>query len=304
VDRRQFLKKLGLWTGGGISLSLPILQMLPSAKAEVPTTLLSHAEGKDYAALVSKVLEPLGGITSLVKKDERVVIKPNIGWDRTPEQGANTHPEIVKSLVTLCLEAGASQVMVFDRPVNEERRCYANSGIKAAVESIGDRRVSCPYIDQRKFIRVRIDKGKSINMWEFYKDALEADCYINVPVAKQHGSSGLTLGLKNIMGIIGGWRGRVHLSLGQRIADLNTVIKPRLTLIDATRILFRNGPTGGSLNDVKVLNTLIASRDTVAADAYATTLFQMEPEAVESTRAAYQLGLGEMDLKKIKIISV
>ena len=301
MDRRQFLKKLGQWTGG-VSLSLPILQMIPSAKAEVPTTLLSLAEGKDYATLVSKVLAPLGGINSLVKKNEKVVIKPNIAWDRTPEQGANTHPEVVKSLVTLCLEAGASQVMVFDRPVNEERRCYANSGIKAAVESIGDRRVICPYIDQRKFIPVRINKGKSITEWEFYQDALEADCYINVPVAKQHGASGLSLGLKNIMGIIGGRRGLIHLSLGQRIADLNTVIKPRLTLIDATRILFRNGPSGGSLNDVKVLNTLIASRDTVAADAYATTFFQMEPEAVDSTRAAYQLGLGEMDLKKIKII--
>lgn len=303
MDRRQFMKKLGQWTAG-FGLSLPVLQMIPSAKAEVPTTILSCAEGKDYATLVSKVLDPLGGINSLVKKDERVVIKPNIAWDRTPEQGANTHPEVVKSLVILCLEAGASQVMVFDRPVNEERRCYANSGIKAAVESIGDPRVICPYIDQRKFISVRIDKGKSITEWEFYKDALEADCYINVPVAKHCPCSVLTLGLKNIMGIIGGKRELIHLATGQRIADLNTVIKARLTLIDATRIMFRNGPSGGSLNDVKVLNTLIASRDTVAADAYATTLFQMEPEAVDSTRAAYQLGLGEMDLKKIKIISV
>jgi len=136
------------------------------------------------------------------------------------------------------------------------------------------------------------------------QNPLEADCYINVPVAKQHGSIGLSLGLKNIMGVIGGRRGFIHLSLAQRIADLNTVIKPRLTLIDATRIIFRNGPSGGSLNDVKVINTLIASRDTVAADAYTTTLFQMAPEAIDSTIAAYQLGLGEMDLKKIKIIRV
>ena len=167
---------------------------LSQSQSKLPTTLLSRAQGKNYAALVSKVLEPLGGINSLVKKGERVVIKPNIGWDRTPEQGANTHPEVVKSLVTLCLEAGASKVMVFDRPVNEERRCYANSGIKAAVESLGDRRVICPYIDQRKFIPVRIDKGKSITEWEFYKDALEADCYINVPVAKQHTCVRIVLG--------------------------------------------------------------------------------------------------------------
>ena len=138
-----------------------------------PTTLLSRAEGKNYDTLVSKVLDPLGGINSLVKKGERVVIKPNIAWDRTPEQGANTHPEVVKRLVSLCLEAGASKVMVFDRSVNEERRCYVNSGIKTAVESIGDHRVSCPYIDQRKFTPVKIDKGKSITEWEFYKDALK-----------------------------------------------------------------------------------------------------------------------------------
>jgi uncharacterized protein (DUF362 family) len=248
--------------------------------------LLVHAEGKDYPALVEKALAPLGGITSLVKKNERVVIKPNISWDRTPDQAATTHPEIVRSLAILCLEAGASQIMVFDRPVNEERRCYINSGIKPAVESMGNSRVTCPYMDHRKFISVKIDKGKSITKWDFYKDAFEADCYINVPVAKQHGSSGLTLGHKNIMGIIGGNRGLIHLSLAQRIADLNTVIKPRLTLIDATRILFRNGPSGGSHSDVKVLNTLIASRDTVAADAYATTLFQMEPEKISTTQSA------------------
>ena len=237
-----------------------------------------------------EVLSPLGGIQAFVKKGQRVVVKPNIGWDRTPEQGANTHPEVIKSVVRLVLEAGAAQVLVFDRPCNEERRCYTNSGIKKAVESIGDRRVLCPFMDNRKFIPVRIAKGKSINEWEIYKEALEADCYINVPVAKHHSSAGLTLGLKNIMGVIGGSRGKIHFSLGQRIADLNTVLRPHLTVIDATRILLRNGPQGGDLKDVKTLNTLIASIDIVAADAYATTLFQMKPDEIESTRAAFNWG--------------
>ncbi|MGC1401780.1 MAG: DUF362 domain-containing protein, partial [Thermodesulfobacteriota bacterium] len=256
-------------------------------------------------ALVSKVLGPLGGVLAFVKKGQKVVVKPNIGWDRTPEQGANTHPEVVKAIVRLTLEAGASQVLVFDRPCNEERRCYNNSGIKRAVESLGDRRVLCPYMDNRKFIPVRIAKGKSVSEWEFYKEALEADCYINVPVAKHHSSAGLSLGLKNIMGILGGYRGKIHFSLGQRIADLNTVLKPHLTIIDATRILLRNGPQGGDLKDVKVLNTLMASTDIVAVDAYATaTFFHLKPEEIESTQAAYQLGLGEVDLKKIKVVRV
>jgi uncharacterized protein (DUF362 family) len=301
MDRRSFLKKCALWAAG-LSLSPPLFRLIPELKAETRPPVLSITEGPDYGALVSKVLGPLGGIQAFVKKGQRVVIKPNIGWDRTPEQAANTHPEIVKAVVRLALEAGASQVQVFDRPCNEERRCYTNSGIKKAVESLGDRRVSCPYMDNRKFIPVRIAKGKSVNEWEFYKEALEADCYINVPIAKHHSSAGLSLGLKNIMGILGGYRGKIHFSLGQRIADLNTVLKPHLTITDATRTLLRNGPQGGDLKDVKILNTLMASTDIVAIDAYATTLFHMKPEEIESTQAAYQLGLGEIDLKKIKII--
>jgi len=301
MDRRAFLKEVALWSAG-LTLIPPLFRLVPELSAETRPPLVSLAEGTDYEALVSKVLSPLGGIQAFVKKGQRVVVKPNIGWDRTPEQGANTHPEIVKSLVHLALEAGAAQVLVFDRPCNEERRCYTNSGIKKAVDSLGDRRVLCTFIDNRKFIPVRIAKGKSIIDWEFYKDALDADCYINVPVAKHHSSAGLTLGLKNIMGVIGGSRGKIHFSLGQRIADLNTVLRPHLTVIDATRILLRNGPQGGDLKDVKTLNTLIASIDIVAADAYATTLFQMKPDEIESTRAAFQLGLGEIDLKKIKVV--
>jgi uncharacterized protein (DUF362 family) len=303
MDRRAFLKEVALWSAG-LTLVPPLVPVNPQARAEGNKPLVIVGEGSDYPALVSKVLAPLGGMAALVKKGDRVVVKPNIGWDRTPEQAANTHPEVVKALVKQALEAGAGQVLVFDRTCNEERRCYVNSGIKKAVESLGDRRVSCSFIDERKFVPVRIAKGKSLQEWEFYKDALEADCYINVPVAKHHSSAGLSLGLKNIMGVLGGSRGKIHFSLGQRIADLNLVIKPRVTVIDATRILLRNGPQGGNLRDVKALNTLMASTDIVAVDAYATTLFQLKPEEVESTRAAYQLGLGEMDLKKIKILKV
>ncbi|MBA4393075.1 MAG: cytoplasmic protein [Desulfobacca sp.] len=301
MDRRTFLKEVAQWTAG-LTLTPPLFRFIPELGAQTRPSIVSVTEGTDYGVLVSKVLQPLGGLQSFVKKGQRVVVKPNIGWDRTPDQGANTHPEVVKALVRLALDAGASQVLVFDRTCNEERRCYQNSGIKRAVESLGDRRVLCSYIDNRKFVPIRLAKGKSISEWEFYKEALEADCYINVPVAKHHASAGLSLGLKNIMGVIGGFRGKIHFSLGQRIADLNTVLKTHLTVIDATRILLRNGPQGGDLKDVKILNTLMASTDIVAVDAYATTLFGMKPEEIESTQAAHQLGLGEMDLKKIKIV--
>jgi uncharacterized protein (DUF362 family) len=305
MDRRQFLKNIGV-LGAGFAVSGSALRVVPAIKAEEQpeaAPVLSVAEGADYSALVSTVLAPLGGLGAFVKPGYRVVVKPNIGWDRSPEQAADTHPEVVKALVQLALEAGAAQVQVFDRPCNEARRCYANSGIQTAVESLGDPRATCPFIDDRKFVSVAIDQGRSLKEFTFYRDALEADCYVNVPIAKHHGGARLTLSLKNAMGIIGGNRGAIHVALGQRIADLNTVIRPHLNLIDATRVLLRNGPSGGSLDDVEVKNTLIASTDPIAADAYATAkLFGLQPQDIESTRAGYELGLGEIDLSKVSVI--
>ena len=192
--------------------------------------------------------------------------------------------------------------MVFDRTCNEERRCYVNSGIQEALKSIKDSRLKYYHPDSRKYIPVTIKRGKAVRQLEIYKDALEADTYINVPVAKHHSLSRLTLGLKNSMGVLGGNRGQMHQNLGQKLADLATVIRPKLTVIDATRILLRNGPQGGDIDDVKVLDTVIASADSVACDAYATTLFDLEPQKIKSTVAAYNHGLGEMDLAKMQII--
>lgn len=305
MDRRHFLEQVAAWSAG--ALAVPVFDM-PSILAAEATpkapSLLAVAKGQDYAALVERVLKPLGGIKAFVKEGSRVVVKPNIGWDRTPEQGANTHPDVVKAVVLQCLEAGAKRVLVFDRTCNDERSSYTKSGILAAVESIGDSRARCVYQDKKKFVPVKIENGKSIQEFEFYKDAMApaCDCYINVPIAKHHCLAKVTAGLKNIMGIIGGNRGEIHKEMGQRIADLNLVVLPQLTIVDATRILLRNGPTGGNLEDVKVLDTLIASADTVATDAYATTLFDMKPEEIESTVAAAKMGLGEMDLSKVKIV--
>lgn len=304
MERREFLKQVSLWSAG-LLVSSPMFKITPQLfAADPPKPKLIIGKGTDYEELVSRIMKPLGGMSSFVKKDSRVVIKPNMGWDRRPEQAANTHPLVVKALVQMALDAGASEVKIFDRTCNEERRCYNNSGIKPEMDSIQDSRVKCVHIDNRKFVPIKIDNGKSIREWSFYKDALEADCYINVPIAKHHGLSRLTLGLKNIMGVIGGKRGEIHNNIGQNLADLNTVIRPQLTVVDATRILLKNGPQGGSLYDVKVMNTVLASIDPVAADAYATTLFGLDPGDIESTRAASQMGLGEMDLSKLNVITV
>lgn len=301
MDRRRFLKEVALWTAG-LSLSIPRFRIDPCALAEEAPPVLSVTQGVDYEALVRQILAPLGGMDAFVKPGDTVVVKPNIAWDRTPEQGANTHPVVVTTLVQLALAAGASKVMVFDRTCNEERRCYIQSGIQPALARLHDKRVRCDHVDSRKFVPVEIERGRSIRRWEFYRDAIEADCYINVPVAKHHGLTRLTLGLKNTMGVIGGNRGRIHQDIGQKLADLATVIRPRLTVIDATRMLERNGPQGGNVDDVRIANTVIASKDPVAADAYATTLFGVKPEEIVSTTAAYRMGLGEMDLDKVKVV--
>ena len=302
MHRRDFLKQVMLWSAG-ITTAIPSFQIVPELLAqEKQPPLVTHAKGKDYYQLVARVLEPLGGISSFVKTGENVVIKPNMAWDRTPAQAANTHPLVVKALVELSLDAGAKKVMVFDRTCNEERRCYVNSGIQEVMATIKDNRLKFIHPDSRKFIPVNIKRGKAVKRLEIYKDALEADTYINVPVAKHHSLSRLTLGLKNSMGVLGGNRGQMHHDLGQKLADLATVVRPKLTVIDATRILLRNGPQGGNIDDVKIMDTVIASTDPVACDAYATTLFDLRPDAISSTVAAYELGLGEMELARMQII--
>ena len=302
MHRRQFIRDVLLWSAG-VSLALPRVTLSPTAMAvERPAPLVSVARSADYPALVAQVLEPLGSMTAFVRPGDRVVVKPNIGWDRSPEQGANTHPQVVRTVVEAALAAGAARVLVFDRTCNEPRRCYASSGIEAAVRAIGDRRAVIEHADPRKFVPVEISRGQALTSWAIQREALDCDCYINLPVAKHHGLSGLTLGLKNSMGAIGGNRGTLHHDLAQSLADLATVLQPKLTLIDATRILLRNGPQGGDVADVRRLDTLVASADPVAADAWATTLFDLRPDEVASTVAAHRMGLGEMDLARMRVV--
>ena len=299
LDRRKFVRDVMFWSAG-LSLGVPCLRLSePVMAATVP--LLGVAAGKDYGAVTAEAVSLAGGLTSLVRQGDTVVIKPNIGWDRAPEQGANTHPAVVKRLAELVLDHGAKEIRVFDYTCNEKRRCYNNSGIAAALAEVGDKRIKLSHIDHRKFIPVDIEKGKSLKRWEIYKEAITADCYINVPVAKHHGLSRLSLGLKNSMGVIGGRRGKLHHNLGQELADLATVVQSQLTVIDATRLLQRSGPQGGRIEDVEIADTVIASTDPVAADAFATTLFGLDPDAIDSTVAAHAMGLGEMDLQKIQI---
>ncbi len=299
LNRRTFLQQVSLFSLG-LTLAVPRFSLSPASASSPPGSHLALVKGSDYELITREAVSLLGGMNQFVSPGSTVVIKPNIGWDRSVEQGANTHPLVVKTLAQLVLEAGASRVLVFDHTCNEKRRCYRNSGMEETLATLG-RNVRLEHIDDRKFVPVDIEKGLSLSRWDIYKEALMADCYINVPVAKHHGLSRLTLGLKNNMGVIGGNRGRLHHDLGQKLADLATVVRPQLTVVDATRMLMKNGPQGGRLTDVRKADTIVASVDPVAADAYATTLFGLEPEAISSTVAAHKMGLGEMNLDRISV---
>ena len=224
-----------------------------------------------------------------------------MGWDRRPEQAATTHPLVVKAIAEECLKAGAKKIKVFDNTCNDARRSYENSGIPAALKDL--KNVDVKFIEEERYKKVNL-KGTFLKEWELYGEALSADVLINVPIAKHHSLTTLTLGLKNMMGIMGGNRGYIHRQIDEALADVNAVVKSHLILIDATRILTAHGPTGGSLKDVKVLNKVIASTDIVAADSYATGLFGLKPRGIAITTAAYRRGLGEMDLEKIKVVKV
>lgn len=302
IDRRTFIRRTVQAAIAAAAGGLPALDLLslPAQAAQAPP--LAVRKGQDIPLLVRETISALGGIQNFVKPGEVVVVKPNIGWDRTVELAANTHPGVVKTLVQLCLEAGAKQVRIFDRTCNDERRCYTQSGIRSAMESIRSERVSLEYMDRRAYKELTIKGGQAFDRWEFYMPVIEADRLINVPIAKHHSISQLTLGMKNLMGVIGGNRGRLHHNIAESLSDIASVIHSDLTVVDATRILTANGPQGGRLQDVRVLDTLIASPDIVAADAYATTLFGLSPEQVPTVVAAARRGLGVMDLKQVRMV--
>lgn len=300
INRRKFLKIAGIT--GIASSTLNPLSLITASESQPKSSLdLAVVHNADPASMVRKAVEMLGGISKFVKKGDTVVVKPNIGWDRVPEQAATTNPDVVAEIVRLCIKAGASKVQVFDRTCNQAKRCYLRSNIEKTAKEAG---ADVSHIYEQKFQSVTIPRGKELQSWEFYRDALKADVFINVPIAKHHSLSRVTLGLKNIMGIIGGNRGKIHNRFDEKIVDLNMVIKPHLTIIDAVRVLMNNGPQGGNLNDVKEMNTIIAGIDPVAVDAYGATLFDLKPDDLSFLKEANTRGLGEMDLEKLKIEKV
>ena len=255
------------------------------------------ARGDDPRQLARRAIEELGGISRFIKRGDVVVIKPNIAWDRTPEQAANTNPEVVAEVVRLGQEAGAKTVIVTDVSTNEPRRAFQRSGIAAAAQAAGAQ-VILP--EERKFKEVDL-RGEVLGSWPVFEPFLAADKVINIPIAKHHSLTGATLGMKNWYGILGGQRHRLHQRIHESLADLADFMRPTLTIMDAYRVLLRNGPTGGNLEDVVLHKTVIAGTDPVALDAYtAKAYWDLDERRLKYLRLASDRGLGTVRFENLR----
>jgi len=291
MRRRQFIK-YSITAGSGALLfgkTLPVLGSQPDAVI---------VTGGEPVALLLTALQNYGGIHRFITKGDVVVIKPNMGWDRAPEFAANTNPVLVAELTKICLEAGAAKVKIFDRTCNNPQRCYQSSQIETATKKMG---AEVEQIRDFKFKKISLPDGKILKEWPVYQDYLEADKIINVPIAKHHSLPQVSLGLKNLMGVLGGNRGEIHNSFRQKLIDISAHILPTLTIIDAYRILLRNGPSGGNLNDVKLAKTLIISSCAVSADVLGLELFQLDVKNVSYIQEAIERGLNKTEISKLDV---
>ena len=259
---------------------------------------MSVVQNGEPRELVQRALADLGGIGRFISRQETVVIKPNIAWDRTPEQAANTNPDLVAEVVRQCWQAGARRVIVTDVSCNEPRRCFQRSGIQAAARAAGAE-VILP--DPDLFREVDLG-GVVLKSWPVFSPFLEADKILNLPIAKHHNLTGATLGMKNWFGILGGERNRLHQQIHQGLADLASFMLPTLTIMDCYRVLLRNGPTGGALEDVAIKKTVVAGTDPVALDAYvAKAYWNLDPEHLRYLQMAANRGLGTTAFDKLQV---
>jgi len=297
ITRRKFLKT----AASGMVLSLVGRPSFLEAKEDYDLVAIS---GEPVAA-TRKALEAMGGIPRFVKKGQRVVLKPNMSFSRTPDFSATTHPLVVATAAQACIEAVAQQVLILDHTLQRAEFCLERTGIRDACKNIPGVHVLA--LQEKKFFHeIKVPQGKVLERVEVMKEILDSQVLINIPVAKSHSATGVSLGMKGLMGMI--WdRESFHsqYNINQAIADLATVIKPQLTILDATRALASGGP--GGPGEVKKPNLVIAGIDPVAVDSYGVTVVpwygqNFKGRQVEHLLVAYQRGLGKIDIDQLKIL--
>ena len=305
--RRDFIKA-GLALGASLPLAnlerlfaadLPVKTAGVSAAPVQTKSILVAVRDGERAAMLDKAMAVLGGMETFVKKGQTILVKPNIGWDSTPERGADSHPELVKRVVEMCFAAGAKSVNMFDNPCDQWQRCYTNSGMEKVARDTGAMLVNGK--DEALYRKVAIPGGVKLREAEVHSLVLDSDAFINVPVLKHHSGTLITACMKNLMGIV--WnRGFYHRTdLHQCIADLLTFKKPTLNILDAYAPMVRNGPRGKAADDLVVMRTLLVSTDIVAIDAAGAKLLNHQPSDVRHIAIAAEMNLGMMDLEQVDI---
>lgn len=259
---------------------------------------MAIVRGNNVEAMVHESVQKLGGMGRFIQRGDTVLLKPNVGWDRQPEQAANTGPEMVSAVVRLCREAGASKIVVTDVSLNDPTRCFARSGIEEATLKAGGE-IRIP--GKEDFMNTDM-KGHLLKEWPVSKYFHQANKVINLPIVKHHSLCGCTLSMKNWYGVIGGRRNQLHQNIHTSIVDLANAVRPTLSIMDASRVLKQNGPTGGSLLDVTKENTVIASLDEVALDSYCLHFLDLVAENVPFLNLAEKRGLGVVDWKSLNVV--
>ncbi|MBL7181029.1 MAG: DUF362 domain-containing protein [Pseudomonadota bacterium] len=309
ISRRESIRKL-LKISGGLAFSGAVTWTFREsgsawakpADEKFIVEGFGRKSGYSIKVLTRKVFEAAGGMQQFVSKQDVVVIKPNLSWARAPHLAATTNPEVLEAVIELCQEAGAKTVRIADHTIHDARRCFAITGAGMVAQKTGADLI----YPRSSLMREMKLQGHRLDVWPVFVPLVEADKVINLPVAKVHVLSDLTLGMKNWIGAVGGRRNALHQDIHQTIVDLAQFFKPAVTLIDATRIMIANGPSGGRTSDVSAANRLILSNDPVAADANAAGLFGFNPEDIGFIRLGHKWGLGtyqfqKLDQKKVEI---
>src|SRR3954471_1893368 len=290
------------WDHGGIDVhraegarQVRDFRLKGAASLELPELVVAK-NIKDPSLLTRRAVDALGGMKRFISRGDVVVVKPNIGWDRMPIHAANTNPKVVAEVVRLALDAGAKKVIVTDASCNEPNRCFQRSGIwKAAYDAGGE--VTLPAAHRFRGMRL---KGEVLDDWPVFTPLVNADKVINVPVAKHHNLARYTGAMKNWYGALGGRRNRLHQNIDVSIADLANFTQPTLVIVDATRVLMRNGPQGGNVADAKDMHTIIATTDQVAADAYGCQLIGRIAAEIPYIVMGHQRGLGTVHWDRLR----
>ena len=261
---------------------------------------MAIVHGTKEHTMLRAAIENIGGTARFIKKGDRVLIKPNVGWDRQPEQAANTNPLLVGAMVKLCKEAGASEVWVTDVPVNQAERCFNRSGIKKTVE---EEQGKIKWVGDQDFVSTDLG-GSVLSIWPVCRFFHDVDKVINMPIVKHHSLSRGTLSMKNWYGVLGGKRNQLHQNIHDSIVDLASAIQPTLTVMDATRVLKRNGPTGGNLEDVSIENTIVVGTDQVAIDAYSLKFLDLSLEDIPNIIRAGEKKVGTPDWRSLNMTEI